>query len=374
MKYLFYLAHPAHFHLFKPTIRALKEKGHEVLVTSKSKDVLQDLLASSGFNYVNISARERKATRTGMLKALLKRTWQHLKICIDYRPHIFISTSAEFAPFCRLLGIKAISIFEDDLSLFPMYSRILVPFLHHQLCPESCFAAHWEHHPKTIKYRGNQELAYLRPDRFIPDEKAAMSVLDPCRPNFLIRFSGLTAWHDENARGISDTLARQIIALLEPRGRILISSERPLPGALETYRVRIRPEDLLHVLYFADLYIGDSQTMTAEAAVLGTPAVRFNDFVGKIGYLEELEKKYGLAHGIPAGRPDLLIKTLTELLEQKDLKADAAEKRKLLLENSIDPTLLFVWFLENYPHSARELTLKPDLQLQFKSKWPVTSR
>jgi len=374
MRYLFYLAHPAHFHLFRPTIEALKDKGHEVLVTSKAKDVLQDLLASSGFNYLNISAKERKATRTGMLQALMKRTFRHLKICLRYRPHIFVSTSAEFAPFCRLLGIKAISIFEDDLTLFPKYSRLLVPFLHHQLCPESCFAGRWDKHPKTVKYRGNQELAYLRPDRFIPDEKTAMAVLDAHRPNFLIRFSGLTAWHDENARGISDSLAGQIIALLEPRGRILITSERPLPGALETYRVRIRPEDLLHVLYYADLYIGDSQTMTAEAAVLGTPAVRFNDFVGKIGYLEELEKKFGLAHGIPADRPDMLLKTLGELLERKDLKTEAAEKRKKLLENTIDPTLLFVWFLENYPDSARELSLKPDLQLQFKSKWPVISR
>ncbi len=34
--------------------------------------------------------------------------------------------------------------------------------------------------------------------------------------------------------------------------------------------------------------------MIAEAAVLGTPSIRFNDFVGKLGYLEDLEHKYGL--------------------------------------------------------------------------------
>jgi len=366
MRYVFYLAHPAHFHLFRHTIVALMKNGHDVLVTSKSKDVLQDLLASSGFNYINISDKERKANRMGMATAFLKRTIKHLKICLRYRPHVFVSTSAEFAPVCRLLGIKAISIFEDDLTLFPMYSRLLVPFLHHQLCPASCNAAQWENHPKTIKYRGNQELAYLRPNRFLPEEKIAMTVLDPQRPNFLIRFSGLAAWHDENVRGISDSLAGQIIALLEPRGRILITAERPLPGDLEKYRVKIRPEDLLHVLYFADLYIGDSQTMTAEAAVLGTPAVRFNDFVGKIGYLEELEKKYGLAYGIPAGEPGQFIETLTGLVECKVLKKEASVKRMRLLEDTIDPTLLFVWFLENYPESAQELTLKPELHLRFK--------
>lgn len=30
--------------------------------------------------------------------------------------------------------------------------------------------------------------------------------------------------------------------------------------------------------------------MAAEATILGTPSIRFNDFVGKLGYLEELEK------------------------------------------------------------------------------------
>ncbi len=57
------------------------------------------------------------------------------------------------------------------------------------------------------------------------------------------------------------------------------------------------PSDIYHALYYADLYIGDSQTIAAEKAVLGTPALRFNDFVGKIGYLEELEHKYGLTFG-----------------------------------------------------------------------------
>ena len=48
---------------------------------------------------------------------------------------------------------------------------------------------------------------------------------------------------------------------------------------------------------FASLYIGDSQTMAAEAGVLGVPFVRFNDFVGRIGYLRELE---GTPYHLPA--------------------------------------------------------------------------
>ena len=53
-----------------------------------------------------------------------------------------------------------------------------------------------------------------------------------------------------------------------------------------------------HALYFAEMFIGDSQTMTAEAAVLGTPALRLNNFVGKLGYLNELERKFNLTYGL----------------------------------------------------------------------------
>ena len=82
--------------------------------------------------------------------------------------------------------------------------------------------------------------------------------------------------------------------------RIYITSERPLEPQFEKYRIKINPLDMHHVMAFASLDIGDSQTMAAEAGVLGVPFVRFNDFVGRIGYLRELEDTYELGYGIHA--------------------------------------------------------------------------
>ena len=50
---------------------------------------------------------------------------------------------------------------------------------------------------------------------------------------------------------------------------IYITSERPLEPQFEKYRIKINPLDMHHVMAFASLYIGDSQTMAAEAGVLG---------------------------------------------------------------------------------------------------------
>ena len=101
-------------------------------------------------------------------------------------------------------------------------------------------------------------------------------------------------------KGINTEIAQRLIDILAPHGTIYITSERPLEPQFEQYRIRINPLDMHHVMAFASLYIGDSQTMAAEAGVLGVPFVRFNDFVGRIGYLRELEDTYHLGFGVHA--------------------------------------------------------------------------
>ena len=76
--------------------------------------------------------------------------------------------------------------------------------------------------------------------------------------------------------------------------------------------------------------------MAAEAAVLGTPSIRFSGFVGKLGYLNELEHTYGLTFGIPTAQPEKFLSTVKALIEQKDLKAKWQQKRRRMLDDKID--------------------------------------
>ena len=59
------------------------------------------------------------------------------------------------------------------------------------------------------------------------------------------------------------------------------------------------------------MFIGDSQTMTSEAAVLGTPAIRCNSFVNRISYLEEEENTYELTFGF---KPEDSLKMFEHIL------------------------------------------------------------
>ena len=182
---------------------------------------------------------------------------------------------------------------------------------------------------------------------------------------FLIRFSALNAHHDKGIKGISNEIAERLVKILEPFGTIYITSERPLEPQFEQYRIKINPLDMHHVMAFASLYIGDSQTMAAEAGVLGVPFVRFNDFVGRIGYLRELEDKYQLGYGIKAsaeGSVDALCERVETLVSMPsaERKATFAARREKMLSDKIDCAKFLTWFIESYPQSADQ-TRKADI-------------
>ena len=122
---------------------------------------------------------------------------------------------------------------------------------------------------------------------------------------------------------------------------------------------------LHHALAFAHMYIGDSQTMAAEAAVLGTPSIRFNDFVGKIGYLEELERRYELTFGFRTSEREPFLGKVEELVKSPGLKSEWGKRREKMLSEKIDVSRFFLWMIENYPESVRIVRNDADFQFRF---------
>ena len=129
----------------------------------------------------------------------------------------------------------------------------------------------------------------------------------------MLRLVSLTAHHDTGERGLSSEQAKTIVRRLAEDGRVFISAEKALEADLEGYRLPTRAEQIFDVMAFADMVIGDSQTVIAEAAVLGTPAIRCNTFVGRLTYLEELEHKYGLTAGILPKNFEILLTQMSPL-------------------------------------------------------------
>lgn len=363
MKISVFLGHPAHFHVLKNTAISLSEKGHTVYFVIKQKDILESLLQNSGFEYTIIREKERSvSSKLGLIYSLLKMDWKmflHLK---KEKPNLLIGTY--IALFVKLTKTKFISVNEDDASVVPLFAKTSYPLANAILNPVACNSGKWD--AKAIKYESYQELAYLHPNHFIPDKTIVEKYFSVDKPYFIIRFAKLTAHHDSGISGINTEIAEKIIEILKPHGQIYITSERPLEAQFEQYRMAINPLDMHHVMAFAQIYIGDSQTMAAEAGVLGVPFVRFNDFVGRIGYLRELEDDYKLGYGIKTNEVEKLYETITNLVEMQDRKDFFQKRREKMLSEKIDYAKFLTWFVENYPESKKIMKENPDYQYNFR--------
>jgi predicted glycosyltransferase len=115
--------------------------------------------------------------------------------------------------------------------------------------------------------------------------------------------------------------------------------------------LKIDALDVHHFLAEAQLLVSDSQSMSVEAAMLGTPSVRFSDFAGRIGVLEELEHEYQLTRGIRTSEPERLIDVVRDLASQANLRELAADRRKLMLSHSTDVAAFVAGVVDGFPAS-----------------------
>ncbi len=337
-RFLLYMGHPAHYHNFKNVAPRLRDRGHEVLFVARGKDVLFDLLEGEKNEVIRLPARQPSG-KIALAFNLAGRELKLARIARRWKPDLMAGTDPGITHVGKLLGIPSVVVNEDDSKAVPLMAKLAFPFATAILAPNCCDQSPYNH--KKIGYEGYHELAYLHPDVFTPDRSKLPVELRDVDAYFILRFASLHAHHDAGRKGIDDDLARRVIEALRPYGKVFITSERVLNEELEPYRLPIDPQLIHHALAFAGLVIGDSQTMTAEAAVLGVHAVRFNDFVGELSYLEELEHKYGLTTGIRTDQPECLVEEVERLAADRGLAEEMASRRQAMLEFT-DP-VIDVW-------------------------------
>ena len=139
-----------------------------------------------------------------------------------------------------------------------------------------------------------------------------------------------------------------------------------LEPELKEYQMPVSPEKGHSLLAFATMLLGDSQTMMSEAAVLGIPSLRCNSFAGRIAYLEEEEKRYGLTYAFLPEQFNQLKQKLSELLNTPNLRDEFQKRRQKLLNDKIDVSAFMLWFVENFPKSKALIKKEADFWNLFK--------
>lgn len=363
MNFLIDIGHPAHVHYYRNLAKILEQKNHKVYWSVKDLKIAQRLLNHYGFEYTTLPAKSD--TITGKVLLQLLYDWRVWLMCKRKKIDIGIGTSVTIAHVSRISSLKSFVFDDDDDEVQPLVTKYVNPFADVLFTPDALKGRRFRN--DTIYYPGYHELAYLHPNRFSPD----LSVLEemgisPDETFFIMRFNTFKAHHDVGVKGLSLEQKLQLIKILKPNGRIFITTERDIEPELQEYQLKVSPEKIHSLMAYATMFLGDSQTMTSEAAVLGIPSLRCNTFAGRIAYLEEQEHKYNLTFGFKPENFSALLSKLNELLLIPDLKAEWQRRRAKMLDEKIDVTAFWTWFIENYPTSKNKMEDTPTFWKQFK--------
>jgi uncharacterized protein len=349
MKVLFDIVHPAHVHFFKHMLTGLAKRGHETRIVAREKDVTTALLDRLGFSYDTVG-RSGKKSLFGMGSELLRRDLVLARVARQFKPDMIVTRNPAGAQTGRLLGIPA--IFDtDDGKAAGIHFWSAAPFAHVITTPDCTDEDYGRRH---VKYPGYKQTAYLHPNHFTPDRSVLQALgVAPGERYFIVRFVAMVASHDLGEGGLPVAAKRALIDKLLARGRVFLSSEDQLPPELLPLKFPLPPDRLHDALAFADLLVGDSQTVAAEAAVLGTPSLRVSSWTGRLAYLTELEKRYGLTFAYHPKNADQLMAHVDRWLAEPSLRDSLRPQHQRLLADKVDMAEWFVDYLETRAPRAR---------------------
>ena len=336
MRILIDILHPAHVHFFRNFHAEMTDRGHQLRITARDKDRSVELLQAFGLPYQQIS---RQKSGAGLAVEMAGRTARLMKIMRSFRPDV---TTGIMGPSIALAGavrrVPAVVFYDTEFAV--QTNRIVYPLAHSVCTPDSYQGKVPGRHSQ---YAGYHELAYLHPNRFQPDPAVLGDFgIRPGEPYSIVRFVSWQAVHDRKERGLSPKQKLHLIEVLERRGRVLISSESPLEGHLADLAVPGRVEQIHHLIAHARLVVGESATMSSEAAVLGVPAV-FIATTGR-GYTDDEERRYGLVRHFTEDQYDMALSAIEEILAEPAATWQKAFQR--LLEEKIDVTAWMIDYFE----------------------------
>ena len=333
------IGHPKDVNVFKNVIFSLLKKGHEIKIFARAKENTEKMLTIYGFEY---ELSKHYNSMLGKAFGILSNDLLLYKKARVFKPDIFVSPGSPYsAHVSRLMGRPHIAF--SDTEIAGIVTKLTLPFTDKIYTSTSFYL---DLGKKQIQFNGYYELAYLHPNYFKPNKKILNKYgLDG--DYILVRLSALSSNHDMNAKGFNfktEEALKNYIDKLENYGKVIISSEISNWQTIKDYQIEINPIDLHDLIYYSKLCIGEGATMASEAAILGVPSIYVSNT--ERGYLNELEREYGLVYNIPE-RDDALLKAI-EILENSIIQNEWKIKRDIMLYDKIDVVDFIVNAIESY--------------------------
>ncbi|MBI2855074.1 MAG: DUF354 domain-containing protein [Chloroflexi bacterium] len=343
---LFIVNTPSQAHTWRHVMEELVSRGHEIKILARDYGSTPQLLNTFGFQ---CSTFKPIGSQVWRLLRVLGHFENCYKLARGFAPSIIIGFGLDAAVTAARFRKPCIAFFDDEHTY--VQNRLTSMLASWVITPDTFEKTLGKNH---IRMRGYKELAYLHPRYFEPDE----TIYDELKikrhePYVILRFNLLDAIHDIGMHSLPVSNQLELVREFEKHAHVFVSPEGSLSNDLEGYRLPIPYNRIHHALYYSQLLVSNSCTMTTEAALLGTPAVRIHPIVGRgvdPMIFRELEQKYGMIYSFK--EPGLAVQKAIELISKPGVKEEWRGKRQKLLADKIDVTRFMLDFIEHHATEA----------------------
>ena len=312
-----------HVPFFRPLIRLLEQRGHDVRVSTRDFAQTLELLDAAGIEHSVVGPPHGGAGRTGKIRAMGSRLralrgWARLQqfdLALSHASH-------ELPLAARSLGVPSSYAYDYEFARAQhtlgsrAATRVVVP----DAIPQDRLDRLGAKAGKVRRYPGLKEEFYL--SGFSPDGSVLGEVgLDPARVLVVVRTPPeVSLYHRHGNPLFADVLERlgndpAVQAVVLPRTPAQRDAIRE--AALRSLIVPEHAIDAQSLIALADLVVSAGGTMNREAVALGTPV--WTTFAGRRGAVDErLIAEGRMAELTDAAALVLTKKTATGTVETRD--------------------------------------------------------
>jgi len=323
MKVWIDMTNSPHVPFFRPLLRLLEERGHEVRVSARDFAQTLELLSAAGIPHEVVGPPHGGAGRAGKIRAMGSRLHALRAWARPQRFDLALSHASHELPLAaRTLGIRSAYAYDYEFARAQhtigsrAATRVVVP----AAIPQERLDRLGAHAAKVRRYPGLKEEYYLA--GFQPDESVLAELgLDRERVLAVVRTPPeVSLYHRHGNPLFTDVLERlgsdgRVQAVVLPRTPA--QRELLLEAALPSLVVPQHAIDAQSLIALSDLVVSAGGTMNREAVALGTPV--WTTFAGTMGAVDE-----GL---IANGRLVELTNAGALVLAKKTTTTGAAEQR-----------------------------------------------
>ena len=281
---------PAHVLVLRPIIERLRERGHEVVVTSREYTQTQELLALHGMDHTPIG-KHGGASRISKLMRLIQRTGRMRRFGRKADFDLAIAHgSNDIAIASRLLGIPEANMHDYEFAVTQHHvgcrlaKRVIFP----ESVPPERLQRFGVGPEKLFQYPGFKEEYYLADFEVDPGALEKVGA-DTQRVIVIVRPPpDVSLYHRKSNPLFPQVLSRvgtdeRVQAVVLPRTPEQREYVRSL--ALPSLIVPDHAVEAQSLVALADLVVSAGGTMNREAVALGTPV--YTTYGGRLGGVDE---------------------------------------------------------------------------------------